>query len=211
MGSDGLGWLDFSDYHLAETIGVIALALILFEGGLTAGFREIRPVLRPALSLALVGTLVTAAIGGLVAVVLFDFSLLEGLLLGSIIASTDGAAIFAVLRELLAEEAPGAHARGRGRLQRSRGRAAGARLHRLDQAAGLRRASTCSGCSRASSASAPWWDSVVGWLAVQAFQRARLDTPGLYPGRLAGRRRGRIRRRGEHRGLGLPGGLPGRA
>ena len=40
VGSDALGWIDFSDYHLAETIGVIALALILFEGGLTAGEAE---------------------------------------------------------------------------------------------------------------------------------------------------------------------------
>ena len=81
-----------------ETIGVIALALILFEGGLTAGWEDIRPVLRPALSLALFGTLLTAAIGGVAAMVLFDLSLTEGLLLGSIIAATDGAAIFAVLR-----------------------------------------------------------------------------------------------------------------
>jgi potassium/hydrogen antiporter len=98
VGSDALGWIDFSDYHLAETIGVIALALILFEGGLTAGWSDIRPVLRPAISLAIVGTLVTAAIGGVVAMVLLDLSLTEGLLLGSIIAATDGAAIFAVLR-----------------------------------------------------------------------------------------------------------------
>ena len=98
VGSDVLGWLPFDDYHLAELIGVISLALILFEGGLTAGFREMRPVLRPALSLAVVGTMVTAAIAGVVAMLLFDLSLLEGLLLGSIIASTDGAAIFALLR-----------------------------------------------------------------------------------------------------------------
>jgi potassium/hydrogen antiporter len=98
VGSDVLGWLPFDDYHLAELIGVISLALILFEGGLTAGFREIRPVLRPALSLAVLGTMVTAAIAGVVAMLLFDLSLLEGLLLGSIIASTDGAAIFALLR-----------------------------------------------------------------------------------------------------------------
>ena len=48
VGTDGLDWIDFEDFHLAESIGVIALALILFEGGLTAGWREIRPVLRPA-------------------------------------------------------------------------------------------------------------------------------------------------------------------
>ena len=98
IGSDGLGWIEFGDYERARTIGVVALALILFEGGLVAGFREIKPVLPAAVSLALVGTIVTAVISGLVAAWLFDLSTLEGLLLGSIFASTDGAAIFALLR-----------------------------------------------------------------------------------------------------------------
>ena len=98
IGSDGTGWIEFSDYERARTIGVVALALILFEGGLVAGFREIRPVLPAAISLALVGTLVTAVISGLAAAWLFDLTTLEGLLLGSIFASTDGAAIFALLR-----------------------------------------------------------------------------------------------------------------
>jgi potassium/hydrogen antiporter len=98
IGSDGLGWIDFSDYRLARRIGIIALALILFEGGLTSGLLEIRPVLRPALSLAIVGTVVTAAVTGFAAVWLFDVSTLDGLLLGSVLAATDGAAIFALLR-----------------------------------------------------------------------------------------------------------------
>lgn len=98
IGSDGLGWLHFDDYELARTIGIVALAAILFEGGLAAGFAEIRPVLKPALSLALLGTTLTAIFAGLAASWLLHFSLLEGLLLGSILAATDGAAIFAVLR-----------------------------------------------------------------------------------------------------------------
>jgi cell volume regulation protein A len=98
IGSDGLGWIQFGDYERARTIGVVALALILFEGGLTAGFREIRPVLKEAIGLALVGTLVTAVIAGLVAAWLFDLTTLEGLLVGSIVSATDGAAIFALLR-----------------------------------------------------------------------------------------------------------------
>jgi potassium/hydrogen antiporter len=98
LGSDGLGLLHFDDYELARTIGVIALAAILFEGGLAAGFPEIRPVLRPALALALVGTTLTAVFAGLAATWLLDLTLLEGLLLGSILAATDGAAIFAILR-----------------------------------------------------------------------------------------------------------------
>ena len=91
-------WIDFADYETAEAVGVLALALILFEGGLTAGWQEIRPVLAPAVALAIVGTLLTAAISGVVATALFGFSTLEGLLLGSIVASTDSAAIFALLR-----------------------------------------------------------------------------------------------------------------
>ena len=97
-GSDGLGWLDFDDYELARVVGIIALALILFEGGLASGWQEIRPVFLPAFSLATVGTLVTAIIVGFGASWLFDLSVLEGLLLGAIVSSTDGAAIFAVLR-----------------------------------------------------------------------------------------------------------------
>jgi len=97
-GSDGLGWIDFGDYSLARTIGVIALGLILFEGGLATGLDDVRPVLRPAISLALAGTMITAAIGGLAAQAIFDLPLLEGLLIGSIVACTDGAAIFALLR-----------------------------------------------------------------------------------------------------------------
>jgi cell volume regulation protein A len=98
IGSDGIGWIEFNDYELARTIGTVALALILFEGGLTAGFSEIRPVLGASLSLALLGTAATAVLTGLAVVVLFDFSMLEAMLLGSILAATDGAAIFGVLR-----------------------------------------------------------------------------------------------------------------
>src|SRR3954454_6249972 len=98
IGSDGTGWVDFDNYRLARTIGVIALALILFEGGLTAGFHELRPVLAPALALAVVGTVATAAIAGFAAKALFGFSTLESLLVGSILAGTDGAAVFALLR-----------------------------------------------------------------------------------------------------------------
>jgi len=98
IGSDGLGLIDFSDYRLARRIGIIALALILFEGGLTSGLLEIRPVLTPALSLAIVGTVVTAVVTGFAAVWLFDLSTLNGMLLGSVLCATDGAAIFALLR-----------------------------------------------------------------------------------------------------------------
>jgi cell volume regulation protein A len=98
IGSDGLGWIAFDDYTLARTIGIVALALILFEGGLTTGLFEIRAVLPTAVSLAVVGTIVTAMVTGLAASWLFDLTTLQGLLLGAVLASTDGAAIFALLR-----------------------------------------------------------------------------------------------------------------
>src|SRR5215207_5928945 len=83
---------------LAARVRVPALALILFEGGLAAGWDEIRPVLGPAVGLAFVGTVVTALVCGAAAVWLFDFSVLEGLLVGAIVSATDGAAIFSLLR-----------------------------------------------------------------------------------------------------------------
>ena len=102
LGSDVLGLIDFGgtveDVELARTIGIVALALILFEGGLAAGWQEIRPVLGVSISLATVGTVVTAAVVGLAASALLDLTMLEGLLLGSIVAATDSAAIFSVLR-----------------------------------------------------------------------------------------------------------------
>lgn len=98
IGSDGTGWIDFDDYELARTIGVAALALILFEGGLVMTLSDLRPVLRPSLSLAFLGTILTAAVTGVVAHAAFDFTLLESLLLGAILSATDGAAIFGLLR-----------------------------------------------------------------------------------------------------------------
>jgi potassium/hydrogen antiporter len=98
VGSEGFGWIPFDDYELARTIGIIALSLILFDGGLATSLGELRPVIWPALSLAIVGTILTALFTGLVAWWLFDFSALQAMLVGSIVAGTDGAAIFAVLR-----------------------------------------------------------------------------------------------------------------
>src|SRR3954452_15987862 len=86
VGSDGAGLIDFDDYALARTVGIVALALILFEGGLAAGLPEIRPVLGPSLALAVVGTVITACVTGLAAAWLFDFHTTEGLLVGAIVA-----------------------------------------------------------------------------------------------------------------------------
>jgi cell volume regulation protein A len=98
VGPHGLEVVDLLDPELARTVGVMALALILFEGGLSSGWKEIRPVIWPSLSLATIGTVGTAVITGLGASWLLGFSTLEGMLLGAIVASTDGAAVFALLR-----------------------------------------------------------------------------------------------------------------
>ncbi|MCC6509461.1 MAG: potassium/proton antiporter [Pirellulaceae bacterium] len=97
-GSEGLGGILFDDYELAHSIGTVALVLILFDGGLGTSMKAVRSVWKPALSLATVGVLVTSVLTGLAAMWVLKFSWLEGLLLGSIVGSTDAAAVFAVLR-----------------------------------------------------------------------------------------------------------------
>lgn len=98
VGSEGIVGVDFTDVELTRTLGTIGLVLILFEGGLTAGWGEIRPVLPTALSLAIVGTLISALIAGAAAAWLFGLGTLEALIVGAAVAATDSAAIFAVLR-----------------------------------------------------------------------------------------------------------------
>jgi len=98
IGSDGLGWIDFDDFELARQAGIVAVAMILFEGGLSSGFEEIRPVLRTSIILATLGTLATAALTAVAAALILDLDTLPALLLGSTVAATDAAAVFAVLR-----------------------------------------------------------------------------------------------------------------
>ncbi|MBS1863242.1 MAG: potassium/proton antiporter [Actinobacteria bacterium] len=103
-GSEAIGDINFANYDLARTLGTIALVLILFEGGLTSGWSEIRPVLGTAASLATLGTLATALLAGVAAKWIFGLTWLEGMIVGSAIAATDSAAIFAVLRNSTLEK-----------------------------------------------------------------------------------------------------------
>ena len=98
LGSDGLGGVEFDDAELARQIGVVALAAILFEGGLATSFRRLREVAVPAALLSTLGVVVTALLTGLAAYLLFELSRLEAVLLGAVVASTDAAAVFATLR-----------------------------------------------------------------------------------------------------------------
>lgn len=180
IGSDGTGWLRFDDYTIARDVGSIALALILFEGGLNTGLGQVRKVLRPALSLAFVGTIITALVTGLAATVLLDVSLLQGLLLGSILASTDSAAIFALMRE--------------SSLRRRLSRTLEGESGFNDPIAVLLVLGFIEWIQR------PDWGLidmfalflrelvigvicgvVIGWLAVRALEKLRLPTPGLFP------------------------------
>lgn len=97
-GSEGIGRIDFEDYRLAHAIGTIALAMILFDGGLGTSLGSIRISWKPSVILATLGVAVTAAITGIAASYILGISLLEGLLLGSIVGSTDASAVFSVLR-----------------------------------------------------------------------------------------------------------------
>ena len=97
-GSEGPGGIAFDDPWLAQSLGVVALALILFAGGLDTEWGAVRPVLWHGIALSTVGVLVTAATLGVFLHLVLGFGLLEGLLLGAIVSSTDAAAVFAVLR-----------------------------------------------------------------------------------------------------------------
>jgi len=97
-GSDGIGGIQFDDPFIAQTLGVIALSYILFAGGLSTGWTSVRPVLWRGGILSTLGVFITAALAGWFAAFVGGFSPLEGFLLGSIISSTDAAAVFSVLR-----------------------------------------------------------------------------------------------------------------
>ena len=97
-GSEGLGGVAFEDYGLANGVGTVALALILFNGGLQTSLASVRTAWRPALSLSTVGVALTAGLTGLAAAWVLGIPLLHGMLLGGIVGSTDAAAVFSVLR-----------------------------------------------------------------------------------------------------------------
>jgi cell volume regulation protein A len=98
LGSDGPGGIAFDDARLARDVGVVSLAAILYEGGLSTSWRRLREVAIPSLLLSTVGVVVTAGVTGAAAYGLFDLSWTESLLLGAVVASTDAAAVFATLR-----------------------------------------------------------------------------------------------------------------
>jgi cell volume regulation protein A len=97
-GENGIGQIEFDNFVIAHAVGTLALALILFDGGLQTRTAALRAVWKPSLLLATIGVFVTAAITGVAAAWILKLPLLSGLLLGSIVASTDAAAVFSILR-----------------------------------------------------------------------------------------------------------------
>jgi len=97
-GVDGPGGIDFSDAGLTQAVGSICLVFILFSGGLETRWEDTRPIALQAFSLATAGVLLTALGVGVTAHLVFGMPFLQSMLLGSVISSTDAAAVFAVLR-----------------------------------------------------------------------------------------------------------------
>ncbi|KHF41538.1 potassium transporter [Halalkalibacter okhensis] len=97
-GSDGLGFIHFDNPQMAQLIGIFALIIILFEGGLQTKWSTVKSVTKPALSLATLGVILTTVIVALAAKLILGVSWLEGFLFGAIVGSTDAAAVFAVLK-----------------------------------------------------------------------------------------------------------------
>lgn len=99
-GSDGPGGIYFSDPKIVQFIGSLSLCFILFSGGLDTRWHEIKPILLPGILLSTVGVIISAVLIGVFVMMVSDFTLTEGLLLGAIVSSTDAAAVFSIIRSM---------------------------------------------------------------------------------------------------------------
>ena len=97
-GSDGIGGIQFDDPKLAQFIGIVSLNFILFSGGLDTNWAAVKPILKEGIALSTLGVLLTAVSLGTFVWLITDFTIYESLLLGSIVSSTDAAAVFSILR-----------------------------------------------------------------------------------------------------------------
>ncbi|MFC3052885.1 potassium/proton antiporter [Kordiimonas pumila] len=99
LGEDGPGQIYFDSFDLVYSLGSVCLAIILLFGGLDIKLAELKTAVRPAGVLATVGVVLTAAIVGVLYALIFDAPLVEGLLLGAVVGSTDAAATFMLLSQ----------------------------------------------------------------------------------------------------------------
>ncbi|MGE0659721.1 MAG: potassium/proton antiporter [Reyranellaceae bacterium] len=97
VGVDGPIGIEFDNFGLTYVVGSVALAIILFDGGLRTSRESLRLAAPPATTLATVGVILTAGIGGLIVAPILGLPLIEGALLGAIVGSTDAAAVFPLL------------------------------------------------------------------------------------------------------------------
>jgi cell volume regulation protein A len=97
-GSEGIGGIYFDNAALAQFIGIVALNFILFSGGLDTNWQSIKPVLWRGIALSTVGVFLTALSVGIFVHFVFEFTLIEGTLLGAVVSATDAAAVFSILR-----------------------------------------------------------------------------------------------------------------
>jgi cell volume regulation protein A len=97
-GSEGIGGIYFDDPHITQSIGIAALTIILFSSGLDTPWKSVRSVLNEGISLATIGVIITASVFGFFAYFILRLTILESLLIGAIISSTDAAAVFSILR-----------------------------------------------------------------------------------------------------------------
>lgn len=97
-GSDGVIGIHFDDPKIAQFIGIFSLNFILFSGGLDTNWSFVKPVLKEGILLSTLGVLLTAIVLGIFVWLVTDLTIYESMLLGSIVSSTDTAAVFSILR-----------------------------------------------------------------------------------------------------------------
>jgi potassium/hydrogen antiporter len=179
LGEAGLGHVQFSDYDLTRDLGLAALAIILAEGGLTTRWKTMRPVVGFATVLATLGVFVSIAVVTAAGYYFLDLDLRTAMLAGAVVASTDAAAVFSVLRKLPLQPRLGAT------LEAESG---------LNDAPAVIIVTVVASSAWAEKA---WGHGIVeiglelvigvvlgvamGWLGAQLLNRSALPTAGLYP------------------------------
>lgn len=98
FGSDGIGGINFTDYSLTNQICSMALVFIMFYGGFGTNWNVAKPSIKPALLMSTAGVIITTVLTGIFAWFILKVNILEGLLIGAVVSSTDAASVFAILR-----------------------------------------------------------------------------------------------------------------